>query len=84
MNIPELPEHIINELMLYVSHPVADLFKQEYDIEIFTINHYVEFNEFYRYSFYNIWKQYRLIKPEHKFTIKTLIGMQKIMKRMID
>ena len=24
-----LPEHIINKIMLYVSHPVADLFKKE-------------------------------------------------------
>ena len=79
-----IPEHIINELMMYVSHPVADLFKQEYEIELFTRNHFDEFNDFYRYSFYNIWKRNKLFKPEHKLTLKTLIGMQEIIKKMIS
>jgi hypothetical protein len=32
--IMELPEHIVNKIMLYVSHPVADLFKQEFIWEL--------------------------------------------------
>ena len=30
----ELPEHIVNKIMLYVSHPVADLFKQSFTWEL--------------------------------------------------
>ena len=81
MNIPET---IFNQIMLYNSHPVADLFKQDDEIELFTRNHFDEFNDFSRYSFYNIWKRNKLIKPEHKLTVKTLVGMQNIMKKMIN
>lgn len=30
----ELPEHIVNKIMLYVSHPVADLFKRSFTWEL--------------------------------------------------
>ena len=31
----ELPEHLVNKIMLYFSHPVADLFKNHLCYEIF-------------------------------------------------
>ena len=30
----ELPEHLVNKIMLYVSHPVADLFKRSFSLEL--------------------------------------------------
>ena len=42
----ELPEHIVNKIMLYVSHPVADLFKQSFSWELQWFNE--DGNNFYK------------------------------------
>ena len=43
-----LPEHIINKIMLYVSHPVADIMRLEVES---CLEHYVPINNGYEYEY---------------------------------
>ena len=49
-----LPDEIINKIMLYNIHPVAQLFKDEFQFHIDDFEEETQYNESFR--FVNIWK----------------------------
>ena len=54
--LDKLPQNILNKIILYNSHPTADLFKQEF-LDDYELDNGSRFNTFYSYC---RWKTYNL------------------------
>ena len=60
--LDKLPQNILNKIILYNSHPIADLYKQEF-LDDHELDNGSRFNTFYSYC---IWKGYHLRAERHR------------------
>ena len=45
--LEKLPQEVFNKIMLYNSHPVADLFKKELELDDYEVDNGSRFNTFF-------------------------------------
>ena len=63
----KLPQEVFNKIMLYNSHPIADLFKKELELDDYEVDNGSRFNTFFNYT---IWKRYTIEAERHRIIWK--------------